>query len=89
MKLYPSLIILACIIPGTYLSCSPKELDNVFYIQNTLNGFSNTPKTPQGKAGLIKSIGFDGLEGFGYLDYFALKDALDREGLKMPILRGV
>lgn len=85
MKLYSSLIILACIIPGTYLSCSPKELNNIFYVQNTLNGFSNAPKTPQGKAKLIKSIGFDGLEGFGYMDYFALKYALGREGLKMPV----
>jgi sugar phosphate isomerase/epimerase len=85
MKKYRSLIILAFIILGTYLSCSPKELNNVFYVQNTLNGFTNAPKTPQEKAGLIKSIGFEGLEGFGYKDYFALKDALIREGLRMPV----
>jgi len=85
MKRYPFLIILACTILGSYLRCSPKELNNVFYAQNTLNGFTNAPKTPQEKAKLIKSIGFDGLEGFGYKDYFALKDALKREGLRMPV----
>ncbi len=85
MKKYAFLIILVCTILGTYLSCSTKELNIVFYAQNTLNGFTNAPKTPQEKAGLIKSIGFDGLEGFGYKDFFALKDALKREGLKMPV----
>ncbi len=85
MKKYPSLIILVCTILATSLSCSTKELDNVFYAQNTLSGFTNAPETPQEKAGLIKSIGFDGLEGFGYNDFFALKDALEREGLKMPV----
>jgi len=85
MKKYPSLIILVCTILATSLSCSTKELNNVFYVQNTLSGFTNAPETPQEKAGLIKSIGFDGLEGFGYKDFFALKDALEREGLKMPV----
>jgi len=85
MKNYTSLTILICIILGISSGCSQKELNNVFYVQNTLNGFSNAPKTPQDKARLIKSIGFDGLEGFGYLDYFALKDALEKEGLKMPV----
>lgn len=85
MKTSTSLAILICIILSTLPGCSPKELNNVFYVQNTLEGFINAPKTPQEKARLIKSIGFDGLEGFGYKDYFALKDALEREGLKMPV----
>jgi len=76
MKTSTSLAILICIILSTLPGCSPKELNNVFYVQNTLEGFINAPKTPQEKARLIKSIGFDGLEGFGYKDYFALKDAL-------------
>jgi len=79
------LTIIVCMLMVTHLTCSQKELNNVFYAQNTLNGFSNAPKTPQEKARLLKSIGFDGLEGFGYKDYFALKDALEREGLKMPV----
>ena len=37
------------------------------------------------KAKLLKTIGFDGLEGFGYKDFFELKNALDKEGLEMPV----
>jgi sugar phosphate isomerase/epimerase len=58
---------------------------NIFYVQNTLQGFTNTPETVQEKAKLLKTIGYDGLEGFGYEDFFELKDALDKEGLKMPV----
>ncbi|MCU0370589.1 MAG: sugar phosphate isomerase/epimerase, partial [Bacteroidales bacterium] len=34
---------------------------------------------------LLKTIGFDGFEGFGYKDFFELKNALDKEGLSMPV----
>ena len=53
-----------------------KKLDNIFYCQNTLWGFENQPKTALQKADLMKAIGFDGLEGAGYKDFFELKDAL-------------
>lgn len=62
-----------------------KKVKNIFYVQNTLQGFTNTPETVQKKAKLLKTIGYDGLEGFGYEDFFELKDALDKEGLRMPV----
>lgn len=62
-----------------------KKVKNIFYAQNTLKGFTNTPKTAREKAKLLKTIGYDGLEGSGYGDFFELKDALDKEGLRMPV----
>jgi len=85
MKINSLLTIIVCLLMVTHLSCSQKELNNTFYVQNTLKGFENTPKTAFEKARLLKTIGFDGLEGFGYKDFFELKNALDKEGLKMPV----
>ncbi len=59
-----------------FLTTTQKKLDNIFYCQNTLWGFENQPKTALQKADLMKAIGFDGLEGAGYKDFFELKDAL-------------
>jgi sugar phosphate isomerase/epimerase len=64
---------------------SHRQLDNIFYCQNTMSGFENNPETPLQKAELMKAIGFDGLEGFGYKDFFELKNALNKEGLCMPV----
>jgi sugar phosphate isomerase/epimerase len=85
MKINSLLTIIACLLMVTHFSCSQKELKNTFYVQNTLKGFENTPKTAKEKARLLKAIGFDGLEGFGYADFFELKNALDEEGLEMPV----
>lgn len=34
---------------------------------------------------MLKKYEFDGLEGFGYKDFFKLYNALDKEGLSMPV----
>jgi sugar phosphate isomerase/epimerase len=69
----------------TFPMCTRKRLNNTFYAQNTLDGFKNAPHSAFEKAKLLKTIGFDGLEGFGYKDFFELKEALDKEGLGMPV----
>lgn len=85
MKINSLVTIIVCMIMVTHLTCSQKELNNTFYIQNTLKGFENSPETALEKARLLKAIGFDGLEGFGFEDFFELKNALDNEGLEMPV----
>jgi len=82
--LYSVAVILLPIISLCQM-CDRKELDNIFYVQNTLDGFDNAPTTPGEKAKLLKSIGYDGLEGFGYKDFFELRHALKNEGLAMPV----
>jgi sugar phosphate isomerase/epimerase len=76
-------------IIGMLMAAGPllgqQKLNNVFYAQNTLDGFQNAPKTPKEKAKLLKSAGFDGLEGFGYLGFHELREALRQEGLSMPV----
>ena len=67
------------------VSIEQKKLDNTFYCQNTLWGFENKPETPIEKAELMRSIGFDGFEGFGFKDFFELKDAIDSQGISMPV----
>ena len=62
-----------------------KKLNNIFYVQNTMWGFKNAPQTAAAKAKLLQTIGFDGLEGFGYQDFFELRSALGKEGLGMPV----
>jgi sugar phosphate isomerase/epimerase len=62
-----------------------KKVNNIFYAQNTLGGFKNSPQSAKEKAKLLKSIGYEGLEGFGYQDFFELKKELDKEGLQMPV----
>lgn len=79
------LIIVVGLVMVTYPVCARKKLNNTFYVQNTLNSLKNTPQTAREKAKLLKSIGYDGLEGFGYKDFFELKNALDKEGLEMPV----
>ncbi len=62
-----------------------KKVNPIFYAQNTLNGFTNAPRTALEKAQLLKTIGYDGLEGFGYKGFYELKDALEKENLSMPV----
>ena len=62
-----------------------KKMNNIFYAQNTLDAFDNAPKTSSEKASLMKSIGYDGLEGFGDQNFLELKLALEKEGLQMPV----
>ena len=69
----------------SYPVTAKKKIHNIFYAQNTLYGFNNAPKTDIGKARLLKSIGYDGLEGFGDQNYQELQHALDTEGLHMPV----
>lgn len=76
---------LALLLVSSLLTSAQKQLDNVFYCQNTMWQFDNKPQTPQQKVKLMKEIGFDGLEGFGYSTFFELKSELDKEGLSMPV----
>ncbi len=69
----------------SYTVSAKKKINNIFYAQNTLFGFNNAPKTDIGKARLLKSIGYDGLEGFGDQNYQELQHALEKEGLQMPV----
>lgn len=85
MKIKLFVIIIVGLVMVTYPVCARKKLNNTFYVQNTLNALKNTPQTAQEKAKLLKKIGYDGLEGFGYKDFFELKNALDKEGLEMPV----
>jgi len=78
-------IIVFALIFLTIPALGKKKVKNIFYAQNTLNGFKNGPKNDIEKAKLLKSIGYDGLEGFGYSDFFELRKALDQEGLLMPV----
>lgn len=82
-KLYA--IVFISLVMGSFLATAQKKLDNTFYCQSPLEGFENRPQTPLQKAKLMKAIGFDGLEGSGYKDFFELKNALDKEGLSMPV----
>ena len=83
IKLFVSVIVIQ--ILSSCFTTIPKELDNTFYCQNTMGSFENKPETPKQKAELMKTIGFDGLEGSGYKDFFELKKALDKEGIGMPV----
>ena len=69
----------------SYTVTAKKKIHNIFYAQNTLYGFNNAPKTDIEKARLLKSIGYDGLEGFGDQNYQELQLALQKEGLQMPV----
>ncbi len=69
----------------SYSVIAKKKINTVFYAQNTLDGFTDSPKTAMEKARLLKSIGYDGLEGFGDQNYKELQLALQKEGLKMPV----
>ena len=70
-----------CILPMS----AQKKMNNIFYVQNTMGGFENAPQTAQQKAELLKTIGYDGLEGFGYAGFLELKKALDQKGIAMPV----
>jgi sugar phosphate isomerase/epimerase len=78
-------VVVGLIICTSIMCSSQKKLDNTFYAQNTFNKLKNAPQTASEKAKLIKTIGFDGLEGFGYEGFFELKKAIDNEGLVMPV----
>lgn len=81
------LSIIPCLLfPVILTMCTTTgRLNNTFYAQNTMGGFRDAPKTPREKAILVKSYGFDGLEGMGYKDFFELREALEKEGRKMPV----
>ncbi len=79
------LVLIAALVMVTFPLSAQKKLNNIFYVQNTMWGFKNAPQTATEKAKLLKTIGFDGLEGFGYQDFFELKKALEKEGLGMPV----
>lgn len=81
----PGVLLISLLLTGILTTCGTKEPDNTFYIQNTLDGFKNAPHTAKEKAELTVKIGFDGLEGFGYKDFFELKAALNSAGLSMPV----
>jgi len=70
----------------TFPVTAQKKMSNIFYTQNTLDAFDNAPKTSLGKARLLKSIGYDGLEGFGDQNYLELKRALEQHELQMPVI---
>jgi sugar phosphate isomerase/epimerase len=77
--------IICCLILLALPVLAKKKIGNIFYAQNTLGTFNNAPKTALGKARLLKSIGYDGLEGFGDQNFLELKHALEQEGLQMPV----
>ena len=79
------LIFLIIFLPDSPLFAK-KKVNNLFYAQNTLDGFKNVPKNAPGKTKLLKSIGYDGLEGFGDQDFIGLRKALEGEGLQMPVI---
>jgi len=85
MKIKLFVIVIVGLVMVTYPVCARKKLNNTFYVQNTLNSLKNKPQTALEKAKLLKSIGYDGLEGSGYKDFFELKNALDQECLQMPV----
>ncbi len=62
-----------------------QQLDNVFYCFN--NCFRSLPNAPEGfdeQAAMIKKLGYDGLAGHESIDYFGLRQALDKVGVEMP-----
>lgn len=79
------IVIICGLILWAFSVRAQKKVSNIFYAQNTLDAFKNAPKTSREKAKLLKSIGFDGLEGFGDQDFLELKIALEQEGLQMPV----
>lgn len=85
MKMKMFVIVIFSLVLVSCIAYPKKKLNNIFYAQNTLKWFKNAPQTASEKAKLLKTIGYDGLEGFGYKDFFELKKALDEEGLKMPV----
>jgi len=85
MKKKLFVLVIVSLVMSPCLTNAQKELDNAFYCQNTMWSFENRPETAQQKAELMKTIGFDGFEGFGYKDFFELKNALDKEGISMLV----
>jgi sugar phosphate isomerase/epimerase len=85
MNLKFLVVAVAGLLMGLLPVSAQKKMDNVFYVQNTMGGFRNAPQTAQQKAEILKTIGFNGLEGFGYDGFFELKKALDQEGIAMPV----
>jgi|TARA_B110000285_G_scaffold212180_1_gene255489 sugar phosphate isomerase/epimerase len=85
MKIKLLILIVSGLVLCSCLATAKNELDNIFYCQNTMWDFDNRPETPLQKAKLMKAIGFDGLEGFGYTNFFELKKELTKEGLSMPV----
>ena len=79
-------LILISILVLTLPLFARKKVSNIFYAQNTLNGFKSGPKSAQEKAKVLKSIGYDGLEGFGDQDFIGTRKALENEGLQMPVI---
>ncbi len=82
MKL-KSLVVIALLGISFFVSAK-KKVDNVFYVQNTIDGFKNIPRQKLEKVKLLKNIGFDGLEGAGFADFYELKSDLEQVVLHMP-----
>lgn len=85
MKIKLFVTVIVGLVMVAYPACDQKKLNNTFYVQNTLNGFKNAPQTALETTKLLKTIGYEGLEGAGYKDFFELKNALDKESLGMPV----
>ena len=79
------IVIICGLILLAFHATAQKKINNIFYAQNTLDAFDHAPKTSGEKASLMKSIGYDGLEGFGDQNFLELKLALEQEGLQMPV----
>jgi sugar phosphate isomerase/epimerase len=83
MKLKTYLIII--LVLSAWIVTAQNRVTNIFYVQNTLGGFTDAPQSHEEKASLVKAAGFAGLEGFGYDGFFELRKALKAEGLGMPV----
>jgi sugar phosphate isomerase/epimerase len=78
-------ILLILFLPASSL-LAKKKVNTVFYAQNTLNGFKNRPANEHEMAKLLKSVGYDGLEGFGDQNFVGLRKTLEGQGLRMPVI---
>ncbi len=76
--------VLITLLVSSFAISAKKRVNNLFYVQNTVDGFKNIPRQKLDKVKFLKSIGFDGLEGAGYSDYYELKSDLDQVGWHMP-----
>jgi len=77
------LVVFALLISSFFVSAK-RRVDNIFYVQNTIDGFKNIPRQKLDKVKLLKDIGFDGLEGAGLADFYELRSDLEQVGLHMP-----
>lgn len=79
------LILLIIFLPASPLFAK-KKIYTIFYAQNTLNGLKNRPSNELEMAKLLKSLGYDGLEGIGDQNFVGLRKTLEGQGLRMPVI---